>query len=79
MKSKPNIDNFIAGTPADKKPAELLPHAPADKPRLVQKIFKISEDLAINLEQRCIDERRKLGRRVTQNELAEIALRNYLS
>jgi len=72
MKSKPNIENFISGGKEEVAPAN------TEKPRQIQKIFKISEEIAMELEQRCVDERRKLGRRVTQNELAEEALKRFL-
>lgn len=54
--------------------------APVKRPSLkrTKKLFELPVFMVEDLEQRCVDERRKMGRRVTQTEIVERALTIYL-
>ena len=82
---KPDIESFIDGgneakaapLPAAKKPR--LVKVAAEPSKRIKKLFELPEALMVDLEQRCVDERRKQGRRVTQTEIVARALGLYLA
>jgi hypothetical protein len=85
IQGKPNIDAFLdagnAPQPMPKAAGKVTPApSPAleDAPKRTKKLFELPETLIADLEQRCVDERRQLGRRVTQTEIVERALGSYL-
>lgn len=86
IRGKPNVEAFLDGgnktvqAPAVAalvsvdKPARVI----AKPPKRVKKLFELPESMIADLEQRCVDERRTLGRRVTQTEIIERSLGTYL-
>jgi hypothetical protein len=84
IRGKPNVDAFIEGgneaakatVAARKKAKPVL--GPAETRKRTKKLFELPEAMIADLEQRCVDERRQLGRRVTQTEIVERALGTYL-
>lgn len=84
IRGKPNVDAFLEGGQEVEKAAVIAPkkakpvQAIAEPPKRTKKLFELPEAIIADLEQRCVDERRQLGRRVTQTEIVERALRSYL-
>lgn len=84
IRGKPNVDAFLdGGNEAANAPVATSSKAEqrqaANEPlRRTKKLFELPEALIADLEQRCVDERRQLGRRVTQTEIVERALGTYL-
>lgn len=84
IRGKPNVDAFLEGvSEAAKAPVagakKAKPKlAAVELPKRTKKLFELPEAMIADLEQRCVDERRKLGRRVTQTEIVERALGAYL-
>jgi len=84
IRGKPNVDAFLAGgneataapLPAPKKAKPV--QAVVEPSKRTKKLFELPEAMMADLEQRCVDERRQLGRRVTQTEIIERALGTYL-
>lgn len=85
IRGKPNVDAFLDGgnetnqtspLAAPKKAKTVV--AAVQPPKRTKKLFELPEALIADLEQRCVDERRQLGRRVTQTEIVERALETYL-
>lgn len=95
IRGKPSLEGFLQGgdesgsqpakAPNSKSSASGKAKREDDDPAAVMKVarikklFELPESLIADLEQRCVDERRQLGRRVTQMEIVERALRTYLS
>lgn len=95
IRGKPSLEGFLQGgdesgaqptkAPTSKSPSsgkakrEDADAVPIVKVARIKKLFELPEPLIADLEQRCVDERRQLGRRVTQMEIVERALRTYLS
>ena len=77
IRGKPNVDAFLEGSNVAAKATVATPKkakpvlAAATPPKRTKKLIA-------DLEQRCVDERRQLGRRVTQTEIVERALGTYL-
>jgi hypothetical protein len=59
-------------------PDPVQPVAKTSPVKRTKKLFELPESLVSDLEQRCVDERRQKGRRVTQTEIVVSALRTYL-
>ncbi|MCA6217378.1 hypothetical protein KGA65_12580 [Ideonella sp. B7] len=84
VRGKPNVDAFLDGGNEAAKapvaaPSKSKPVQAADEPpKRTKKLFELPEAMIADLEQRCVDERRQLGRRVTQTEIVERALGTYL-
>jgi hypothetical protein len=88
IRGKPNVDAFLKGDDESikatvvkqsrVKPTLVEADADAETAKRTKKLFELPEPMIADLEQRCIDERRQLGRRVTQTEIVERALRIYL-
>jgi hypothetical protein len=86
IRGKPNVDAFLKGDDESIKATVVkqsrvkptLVEADAETAKRTKKLFELPEPMIADLEQRCIDERRQLGRRVTQTEIVERALRIYL-
>ena len=84
VRGKPNVDAFLEGGQATAKTTVVAPKKPkaapaaAEPPKRTKKLFELPEAMIADLEQRCVDERRQLGRRVTQTEIIERALGTYL-
>ncbi|MFN5350619.1 MAG: hypothetical protein ACK5A0_13975 [Polaromonas sp.] len=87
IRGKPNVDAFLDGGSEAAKAPVAAPAAPkkvkaaqiaAEPARRTKKLFELPEAMIADLEQRCVDERRQLGRRVTQTEIVERALGTYL-
>lgn len=87
IRGKPNVDDFLdGGAEAAKSPAKApatarkgkAAPAATEPAKRISKLFQLPEAMMADLEQRCIDERRQLGRRVTQTEIVERALETYL-
>jgi hypothetical protein len=83
VRGKPNVDAFLEGGNEAAKatlpaPSKAKLQAADVPPKRTKKLFELPEALITDLEQRCVDERRQLGRRVTQTEIVERALGNYL-
>lgn len=83
VRGKPSLDRFIeAGDKATKTTSTVSKKSQAgasvEPPKRTKKIFELPETIIADLEQRCVDERRQLGRRVTQTEIVERALETYL-
>lgn len=84
IRGKPNVEAFLdGGNEATKEavvaPKKVLTTRAAEAPKRTKKLFELPETMIADLEQRCVDERRQLGRRVTQTEIIERALGAYLS
>lgn len=84
VRGKPNVDAFLDGgsetvkvLAVNGKKAGDVEGASASTKR-TKKLFELPEALVTDLEQRCVDERRLLGRRVTQTEIVEKAIGTYL-
>ena len=86
IRGKPNVQAFLDGgnevvtapLPTPKK-AKLVEAVIEPSKRIrIKKLFELPETMMADLEQRCVDERRQLGRRVTQTEIIERALETYL-
>lgn len=86
IRGKPNVEAFLDGgaevskavAPAAPKRAKAAVQSSDEPPKRTKKLFERPEALIADLEQRCVDERRQLGRRVTQTEIVERALGTYL-
>ncbi len=84
IRGKPNVDAFLDGGAEAKKTSPVglkkskLSRSAADAPKRTKKLFELPEAMMTDLEQRCVDERRQLGHRVTQTEIVERALGIYL-
>jgi hypothetical protein len=84
IRGKPNVDAFLEGSNVAAKATVATPKktkpvlAAAAPPKRTKKLFELPEAMIADLEQRCVDERRQLGRRVTQTEIVERALGTYL-
>ncbi len=83
IRGKPNVDAFLDGGVSEgniskfgEKKSKLS--RAADAPKRTKKLFELPETMMTDLEQRCVDERRQVGYRVTQTEIVERALRIYL-
>lgn len=90
MKSKPNIDAFLEGGDVEKaKPARRsrasLPKSPEPAPGVAQAVefrkpmvMQMPISLIEDLKRRAYELSSRSGRRVTQQQLVEEALRRYL-
>ena len=90
MKSKPNIDAFLEGGAASEKegvtvvesrPARAARAAPAlgiPSEFRKQMVMQLPIALINDLKRRALDESVRLGKRVTQQQLVEEALKTYL-
>lgn len=78
MKKKPNIDAFIEGGAADKvqKPE---PAAASAKVQREQKMFRLPVPLINGLKRLATEQSIATGNRVTETELVEQALQEFLS
>ena len=81
MKGKPSTkqfksseDDFLSGGAADK--ADKKKPVTADR---VQKVFRLPPDLVEGLKDEAYKRSKKEGRRVTENELVEAAIKRYLA
>ena len=82
MKSKPNIDAFLdAGAASDRQPKRettSLPAAPVPTEFRKQMAMLLPVALINDLKRRALEQSVSLGRRVTQQQLVEEALKKYL-
>ena len=85
MKSKPNIDAFLEGGAAAERPskpaAELRPEpAAATAPTEFRKqmVMQLPVALINDLKRRALEQSVSSGKRVTQQQLVEEALKKYL-
>jgi hypothetical protein len=83
MKTRPNIDAFLQGRPAEerpRKPAVVARTASAAVPRTFRKqmVMQLPVALINDLKRRALDQSVSSGKRVTQQQLVEEALRKYL-
>jgi hypothetical protein len=86
MKAKPNIDAFLDGGAAGERPAKVEPkprervaEAPAAPPEFrKQVVMQLPIALINDLKQRALDESVSTGKRVTQQQLVEEALKKLL-
>lgn len=89
MKGKPNIDDFLSGSPAEQpKPAKA-----AEKPKPVakpepepparvykeQKLYRLPTTMTEAVRDKAYFMSKKLGRRVTETEIVETAIDEYLA
>jgi hypothetical protein len=80
MKKKPNIDAFIEGGAADKGPqTKPEPAAMVAKVQREQKMFRLSVPLINGLKRLATEQSIATGNRVTETELVEHALQEFLS
>lgn len=82
IRGKPNVDVFLEGgnasTNAPIQTTARSTQIEVEPAKRTKKLFELPESMIADLEQRCVDERRQLGRRVTQTEIIERALGAYL-
>lgn len=84
IRGKPSVEAFLDGSNKDQSTEVVSPSknkrplAAGDLQKRTRKLFELPEVMVADLEQRCVDERRQLGRRVTQTEIVERALETYL-
>ncbi|GLR55213.1 hypothetical protein KYK30_31450 [Shinella yambaruensis] len=92
MKAKPDLTQFQPkGNRAKKDPTSFLdgadPEVQADAPKrgpkavtapTVQKLFRLDAELAMALKRHVAEETIKTGKRITEIEIVDQALRNYL-
>lgn len=85
MKSKPNIDAFLdGGAASERQPkAEASPRATASEPPAPtefrkQMVMQLPIALINDLKRRALEQSVNSGKRVTQQQLVEEALRKYL-
>jgi hypothetical protein len=84
VKSKPNMDAFVeGGAAADRPPvppSRVRPAAGAAAPTEFRKQMVVQLPIALinDLKRRALDQSVSTGRRVTQQQLVEEALRKYL-
>lgn len=93
MKGKPNIDTFISGgdvsaakkSPPKKKPATAKRSEPEEIPAAVSgeekitKTFRLSKAMEARLKEVAFRKSAAAGKRVTESDLIEAALNNYLN
>ncbi len=85
MKSKPNIDAFLEGGAATDREPKLATH-PRSEPAAAtaptefrkQMVMQLPVALINDLKRRALDQSVNSGKRVTQQQLVEEALKNYL-
>jgi len=81
MKSKPNIDAFLEGGAAtDRQPKPENPPAAAMAPTEFRKqmVMQLPVALINDLKRRALEQSVNSGKRVTQQQLVEEALKKYL-
>lgn len=79
VRGKPNIQAFLDGGNSDVAVASEASHVQGPRGiRRIKKLFELPEELVMDLEQRCLDERRRTGRKVTQAEIVERALNIFI-
>lgn len=82
MKSKPNIDAFLdAGAASDRQPKRETtsqPAAPAPTEFRKQMVMQLPVALINDLKRRALEQSVSSGKRVTQQQLVEEALKKYL-
>ncbi|MFC5491388.1 hypothetical protein [Dokdonella soli] len=80
MKSKPNIDAFLDGGAATEQPKKESsePAALASGEFRKQMVMQLPVPLINELKRRALDLSLQSGKRVTQQQLVEEALKNYL-
>ena len=87
MKGKPNLDSFLNGSKADE--AEMVTNRSAKRlsiPEPIkqtkvykeQKLYRLSSDIIDALRTKAYELTKADGRRVTETEIVERALRKYL-
>jgi hypothetical protein len=85
MKSKPNIEAFLEGSAAtnrQSKPATSPRSEPAESPAPTefrkQMVMQLPVALINDLKRRALEQSVNSGKRVTQQQLVEAALKKYL-
>jgi hypothetical protein len=86
MKSKPNIDAFLEGGAAADRPPKPATNARAEPPASIapptefrkQMVMQLPVALINDLKRRALEQSVSSGKRVTQQQLVEEALKNYL-
>lgn len=80
IRGKPDVDAFLDGGNEMAKAPEVSMYGqrPTESTKRTKKLFELPEVMVADLEQKCVDERRRVGRRVTQTEIVEHALSLYL-
>jgi len=87
MKGKPNLDAFIDGGKADeaesitKMPARKMAIPEPEKQTKVfkeQKLYRLSSDVVEALKDKAYELTKQKGKRVTETEIVEQAIRIYL-
>lgn len=82
MKSKPNIDAFLdAGAASDRQPKRETtsqPAAPLPTEFRKQMVMQLPVALINDLKRRALEQSVSSGKRVTQQQLVEEALKKYL-
>jgi hypothetical protein len=75
VKAKPNIQDFLnAGNPENQKATAPVQ---ASKGR-INKTLRLSQDVEIALKERAYQRTKASGQRVTESDIVDEALRNYL-
>lgn len=82
MKGKPNINAFLEG--GDTKPqvpAQAPSTAPSEQPMAtgrITKTIRMAADLEVAVKEKAHEEWRRTGRKVSESDVIEAALRKYL-
>lgn len=80
MKKKPSIDDFLQGSPAQERPQTVKPETPPAPPQedRKQKLARLPVSLLMALKRKTLERSEQTGKRVSEEDLIEEALREFL-
>lgn len=77
MKKKPSIDEFLGGSPVQERPTATKAPAPAQEVRK-QKLARLPVSLLNDLKKKALEISLETGKRVSEEDLIEEALKKFL-